>query len=164
MSVTQSGYSHSALLYTYEKDNLFTITCLYCTTWHEETHLFFDIIADRRIINISCQNILFPYFFRSLFRIVISTVKYFFILGSLIIWVSSLLIKKGFIRNHKKSTSQSRCLNSRATRIRTLNWRSQSPLPYRLAIALYLICVTRLRQVILYYRSAKNASPFLKFF
>ena len=102
MSVTQSGYSHSALLYTYEKDNLFTITCLYCTTWHEETHLFFDIIADRRIINISCQNILFPYFFRSLFRIVISTVKYFFILGSLIICVSSLLIKKGFIRKHKK--------------------------------------------------------------
>ena len=38
---------------------------------------------------------------------------------------------------HKKKSTSSEMLQSRATRIRTLKWRSQSPLPYHLAIALY---------------------------
>ena len=47
---------------------------------------------------------------------------------------------------------------SRATRIRTLKWRSQSPLPYRLAIAL------RIQRMLLYAISEKKASIFFNFF
>ena len=43
-------------------------------------------------------------------------------------------------------------------------WRSQSPLPYRLAIALYvLFSLLRSRQLVLYNSLSKNATPFLTF-
>ena len=55
---------------------------------------------------------------------------------------------------------------SSATRIRTLKWRSQSPLPYRLAIALYFICLCSLSvaRYLVYTKFRKNASTFSKFF
>ena len=55
---------------------------------------------------------------------------------------------------------------SSATRIRTLRWRSQSPLPYRLAIALYFFVFVDLfsQQWLVYNNRIKNASTFFNFF
>ena len=73
--------------------------------------------------------------------------------------------KQGFALTTKKHLS-TEVLNSRATRIRTLNWRSQSPLPYRLAIALcvrFSLALSLATNGIIY-QVFINCNPFFQFF